>query len=176
MFPGALKATLVSLIFQGLVMAGVYALNGQALLSSLTFAFTAISTFIGYLYMRRRFQRVTEHGSVLETQLADDEETGGKLIQSKIARKYVHPGLEPLPPLVNRSGVTAEELEARLGASGEAKEMDSPQSAQSADTQVEEARGADIEAVESGLVDEMKQDELAAAESGTSIYAEARSA
>lgn len=184
MFPGALKSTLISLIFQGLVMAGIYGLNGQALLSSVTFAFTGISTISGYLYIRRRFQRVIDHGSLVETQIADDEEAGRKWIQPKIARKYIHPGLEPLPlPVENRSGVEARTIAKNANLTGKNGSPKTPSTTAS-------KRGDDpvveIEAVESGIAVEMGREtqepvgnprpspNLISLESGTSEYADAR--
>jgi hypothetical protein len=65
--------------------------------------------------MRRRFPRVTEHGSLVEAQIADDQlPVGEKYISPEMARLYVHPGLLSLPdPVPNLSGVDKAALQAK---------------------------------------------------------------
>jgi calcium permeable stress-gated cation channel len=109
MFSGSVSATFLALGVQGQVMGGLFALNGKGAQSFLTGVISA-SSFLAYLYMERRFPRIAKHGSALETQIAD-EEKGGEIMSPELARKYVHPGLAPLPdPVPNMSGVERRQL------------------------------------------------------------------
>lgn len=109
MFPGAVGSTFVGLVLQSIVMAGLFGLNKQATLSTLSLIFTGV-ILIPYFYMRRRFPRVTEHGSLVETALADAEKGGEERIAPSVARLYRHPGMVPVPdPVEDLSGLTAEQ-------------------------------------------------------------------
>lgn len=78
--------------------------------STLSFVTCAVS-MMAYLYMRRRFPRVTKHGSLVEAQIADIQTADKGKLGEEIARLYIHPGLAPLPnPVPNMSGVDEEKL------------------------------------------------------------------
>lgn len=103
-------STFVGLVVQSLVMGGLFGLNKQPTLSTLSFIFAGV-ILLPFLYMRRRFPRVTEHGSLVETTFSDAEKGGEEQITAKLARLYHHPGMAPLPdPVPNESGLTEEQL------------------------------------------------------------------
>lgn len=109
MFQGSVKSTFTGLVVQSMVMGGLFGLKQQPTLSTLSFVCAGI-VLIPFLYMRRRFPRVVEHGSLVETALADAEKGGEKRISSSVARLYRHPGMEPVPnPVENLSGLSEDQ-------------------------------------------------------------------
>jgi calcium permeable stress-gated cation channel len=110
LFTGAQSAHIVALITQQIVMLGMYTLRGQATLS--TISFIMIVCLCGFKgYVKTRFGRVIRHGSYIETQQADEVDPDGKgnIITHDAARMYLHPGMEPLPEVIeNLNGVTTE--------------------------------------------------------------------
>lgn len=109
-------ANFVALGFQGLILGAVFGLKGAEIQSTLSFLTCAVS-MMAYLHMRRRFPRVTKHGSLVEAQIADTQVADKGKLGEDIARLYVHPGLAPLPKIVpNMSGVDEETLAKALSA------------------------------------------------------------
>lgn len=94
----------------------MFGLNGAEIQSTLSFVTCAVS-LTAYLYMRRRFPRVTKHGSLVEAQIADTQIADKGKLTEDIACLYVHPGLAPLPKEVpNMSGVDEDTLAQALSA------------------------------------------------------------
>lgn len=110
MYGGALYALWIGLFLHQLTMIGLFGLNrnpAQAIL----IVIPAVLSVLFLRYCRVSFDRVIEHGSTVETQrLVEVEGEDEDLIDNNLAKKYVHPGFEPLPdPVENLNGVGAQD-------------------------------------------------------------------
>lgn len=105
MYGGAMYGLWIGLFLHLLTMIGLFGLNKNAAQSALI----VIPAFFAIVFVRqcrKSFDRVAEHGAVLNTEIRAEEEGGEESISEGLAEKYTHPGFKPLPdPIENLNGV-----------------------------------------------------------------------
>lgn len=105
MYSGALYGMWTGVFLHIVTMIGIFGLNGNPAQSFLVLLPAFVS--VPYLFfLRRSFERISEHGSALESLLKCEENDEGDLTPEETSNLYVHPGLVPLPESVkNLNGV-----------------------------------------------------------------------
>eukprot|EP00177_Eucheuma_denticulatum_P000975 GFKZ01001764.1.p1 GENE.GFKZ01001764.1~~GFKZ01001764.1.p1 ORF type:complete len:800 (-),score=119.57 GFKZ01001764.1:2043-4442(-) len=105
MFGGALYGLWTGMFLHQLTMIGLFGLNRNPAQSALIVV-PAVLSVLFLRYCRVSFDRVVEHGSGIETQRLIEDEGEDDMIDDSLAKKYIHPGFDPLPEHIeNMNGV-----------------------------------------------------------------------
>lgn len=114
MYGGALYGLWVGLFVHLLTIIGLFGLNKKPAQSALA-VIPAVFAVLFIRHCRRRYDRILEHGSGLETYMVVAEEDDGEdVVPDSLPQKYIHPGFDPLPdPVENMNGVDGNDGEER---------------------------------------------------------------
>lgn len=107
-YGGALYGVWTGLFLHLLTMIGLFGINSNPVQSALIVIPAALA--VGFLiHLRRTFTRIAQNGSSLAILKREEVSCDEDTIPDEVAKKYVHPGMVPLPdPVEDLNGVNSD--------------------------------------------------------------------